>query len=46
VIGGSDPEARAARPLTRREERRFELVAAIILAIATLTTAWSGCQSD
>jgi len=33
------------RPLSLREERRFELVATIILAIATLTTAWSGYQS-
>jgi hypothetical protein len=33
------------RPLSLREERRFELVATIILAVATLTTAWSGYQS-
>jgi len=40
-----DAEPRAERPLSRLEERRFELVATIILAIATLTTAWSGYQS-
>jgi len=42
------PTAEAAeteRPLSRREERRFELVATLILAVATLTTAWSGYQS-
>ena len=33
------------RPLSLREERRFELIATIILAVATLTTAWSGYQS-
>ncbi len=32
-------------PLTRREERLLELVATIILALATLGTAWSGYQA-
>ena len=32
-------------PLTRREERLLELVATIILAMATLGTAWSGYQA-
>jgi hypothetical protein len=38
-------EPMGERPLSLREERRFELVATIILAVATLTTAWSGYQS-
>ena len=32
-------------PLTRREERLLELVATVILALATLGTAWSGYQA-
>jgi hypothetical protein len=32
-------------PLTRREERVLELVATVILALATLGTAWSGYQA-
>ena len=45
VARSPDAEPRGERPLSRLEERRFELVATIILAIATLTTAWSGYQS-
>ena len=45
ALPGTRSEPREERPLSRREERRFELVATIILAIATLTTAWSGYQS-
>jgi len=44
-VPGPIAEPREERPLSRREERRFELVATIILAVATLTTAWSGYQS-
>jgi hypothetical protein len=40
-----EPEVASERPLTRREERLFELVATVILAAATLLTAWSGYQS-
>ena len=44
------PPAEAAEPigevpLTRREERLLELVATVILALATLGTAWSGYQA-
>jgi hypothetical protein len=38
-------ELLAERPLSVREERRSELIATIILAVATLATAWSGYQS-
>jgi len=41
----TDAEPLAERPLSLREERRFELIATIILAVATLATAWSGYQS-
>ncbi len=39
------PDAIAERPLSRRQERELELVATIILALATLGTAWSGYQA-
>lgn len=39
------PEPVGEKPLSRRQERALELVATIILALATLGTAWSGYQA-
>jgi hypothetical protein len=41
--GGAEPTGE--KPLSRRQERVLELVATIILALATLGTAWSGYQA-